>query len=76
MITQGLKNMYSFASLIISPQEGNGAGTPRPRKDSAASSRIASGFQRRDHREMRRDVGQHRVSTHQRETPAHQAAAT
>src|SRR6195952_6162694 len=42
MITHGLKNMYSLASAIISPQLGNGGGTPRPRNDKAASSRIAS----------------------------------
>src|SRR3981081_2554796 len=42
MITHGLKNMYSLASAIISPQLGKGGGTPRPRNDKAASSRIAS----------------------------------
>src|SRR6202011_3791762 len=42
MITHGLKNMYSLASAIISPQLGKGGGTPRPRNDNDASSRIPS----------------------------------
>src|SRR5437879_11436763 len=42
MITQGEKNMQSLPSAIISPQDGSGGGTPRPRNDKAASSRIAS----------------------------------
>src|SRR5260221_3643495 len=41
VITQGLKNMYSLPSATISPQEGSGGCTPRPRQESAASSRIA-----------------------------------
>src|SRR3546814_5703830 len=38
-ITQGSKNMKPFPSEIIRPQDGSGGCTPRPRKDSAASSR-------------------------------------
>src|ERR1700722_17143609 len=45
-ITHGLKNMYSLASAIISPQLGKGGGTPSPRNDSDASSRIASAISR------------------------------
>src|SRR5712672_1841665 len=41
VITHGLKNMYSLASAIISPQLGKGGGKPRPRNDKAASSKIA-----------------------------------
>src|SRR6185437_11893102 len=41
VMTQGLKNMYSLPSATISPQSGRGGWTPRPRKESAASSRIA-----------------------------------
>src|SRR6185436_5750822 len=37
-ITHVEKNMYSLASAIIRPHDGSGGGTPRPRKDSAASS--------------------------------------
>jgi len=32
MITHGLKNMYSLASAIISPQLGSGGGTPQAEK--------------------------------------------
>src|SRR5690606_20196790 len=40
-ISQKEKNMYALASEIIRPQEGSGGCTPSPRKDSAASSRMA-----------------------------------
>src|SRR6185437_12340384 len=46
VITHGLKNMYSLPSATISPQEGSGGCTPRPRKESAASSRIACAISR------------------------------
>ena len=39
--SQGEKNMYSRPSFSISPQLGVGACTPKPRKDSAASSKMA-----------------------------------
>src|SRR6185503_3428637 len=40
-ISQNEKNMKFLASAIISPHDGSGGCTPRPRKESAASSRIA-----------------------------------
>ena len=39
--SQGEKNMYSRPSFSIRPQLGVGACTPKPRKERAASSRIA-----------------------------------
>ena len=39
--SQGRKNSWSFPSAIISPQDAFGSWTPTPRKDSAASRRMA-----------------------------------
>ncbi len=41
LINQGLKNMCPLPSAIISPQDGVGGCTPKPRKENAASKRIA-----------------------------------
>ncbi len=46
VMTQGWKNMYGLPSAIIRPQDGSGGCTPSPRKDKAASSRIACAISR------------------------------
>ncbi len=77
-ISQNEKNMYALASEIISPHDGSGGCTPRPRKDSAASSRIAlRHLQRGDDDQVRQHVGQHFAEQHARgRAPAACAAAT
>src|SRR4029077_20624838 len=77
-ITQGLKNMYSLASAIIRPHDGSGGGTPSPRNDSAASSRMASATSSvaTTTRWLAMLGSTSPLTMRKREQPAHQAAAT